>query len=45
MITFHPQRWTDKNFPWIKELIWQNIKNMVKYYINKKENNFLLLPC
>ena len=30
MITFHPQRWTDKRLPWLKEFIWQNVKNMGK---------------
>ena len=30
MITIHPQRWTDKPLPWIKELVWQNIKNVAK---------------
>lgn len=30
LITFHPQRWTDQPLPWIKELIWQNVKNQVK---------------
>ncbi len=30
MITIHPQRWTDKPFPWVKELVWQNLKNLVK---------------
>ncbi len=30
MITIHPQRWHDKPLPWIKELIWQNLKNVVK---------------
>lgn len=38
MFTFHPQRWTDKPLPWIQELIWQNIKNMVKYFLNKLRN-------
>jgi hypothetical protein len=34
MFTFHPQRWTDKPVPWLKELIFQNIKNQIKrYYI------------
>jgi len=34
MFTFHPQRWTDKTIPWIKELIGQNSKNWMKriYY-------------
>jgi hypothetical protein len=30
MITTHPQRWTDAWFPWVKELVWQNVKNVVK---------------
>ncbi|MCJ7448578.1 MAG: hypothetical protein MUO72_12890 [Bacteroidales bacterium] len=33
MITFHPQRWTDKPIPWLKELIWQNVKNEGKYFL------------
>ena len=33
MITFHPQRWTDKPLPWIKELVWQNMKNIIKYFV------------
>lgn len=35
MMTFHPQRWTDKAGPWVKELLWQNIKNSGKYFINR----------
>ena len=34
MFTFHPQRWTDKPFPWAKELLWQNTKNVAKYLLN-----------
>ncbi len=30
MITTHPQRWTDKSLPWVKELLWQRVKNLVK---------------
>ena len=30
MITTHPQRWTDKRIPWLKELLLQNAKNVVK---------------
>lgn len=30
MITFHPQRWHDEKLLWIKELIFQNLKNVVK---------------
>ncbi len=32
MITTHPQRWHDQYSPWIKELILQNIKNIIKKY-------------
>ena len=34
MLTVHPQRWTNKSLPWIKELIWQNVKNAAKRFIN-----------
>ncbi|MFY0631407.1 MAG: hypothetical protein JXR05_13560 [Flavobacteriaceae bacterium] len=30
MFTFHPQRWNDNRFKWGKELVMQNIKNIVK---------------
>lgn len=30
MLNFHPQRWNDAMFPWMKELILQNIKNQMK---------------
>ncbi|MFA7359818.1 MAG: hypothetical protein WC139_02155 [Candidatus Kapaibacterium sp.] len=30
MITVHPQRWTDDNVLWVNELVWQNVKNVVK---------------
>ncbi len=33
MMTFHPQRWTNKPFLWLKELVLQNIKNQVKRHI------------
>ncbi len=35
MLNFHPQRWNDQLFPWLKELIWQNVKNQVKRVIVK----------
>jgi hypothetical protein len=35
MITFHPQRWSNKVFPWMKELLVQTVKNSVKYFIVK----------
>ena len=30
MITTHPQRWTDRPLPWLKELLIQNAKNIIK---------------
>lgn len=35
MITTHPERWTDRPAPWVKELVWQNVKNMVKFFLVK----------
>lgn len=30
MITIHPQRWNNRFLPWMKELVFQNVKNIVK---------------
>lgn len=30
MITFHPQRWTNNPVLWLKELVLQNMKNVIK---------------
>jgi hypothetical protein len=35
MFTFHPQRWTNSPVLWTKELVWQNVKNVMKYFLNK----------
>lgn len=35
MMTTHPQRWTDCIFAWQKELILQNLKNLVKRIVVK----------
>jgi hypothetical protein len=35
MMAFHPQRWTDKPIPWMKELVWQNMKNAGKYALKQ----------
>jgi hypothetical protein len=35
MITTHPQRWTNRPVPWVKELVWQNVKNVGKYFLVK----------
>jgi len=36
MFTFHPQRWSNKPFEWLKELVLQNIKNTIKRLIVKE---------
>ena len=36
MITAHPQRWHDRPLPWMKELVWQNAKNVVKKVLGKR---------
>ncbi|MHB2149519.1 hypothetical protein ACX8XP_10715 [Calditrichota bacterium LG25] len=33
MFNFHPHRWFDFGILWLRELIFQNIKNVIKYYI------------
>ena len=35
MLNFHPQRWSDKLLPWIKEFVWQNVKNQGKHILIK----------
>ena len=30
MLTVHPQRWHDRAVPWVRELVWQRFKNVVK---------------
>jgi predicted glycosyltransferase len=37
MFTIHPQRWSNKPLPWIKELLAQNIKNIIKSTFVSKE--------
>jgi hypothetical protein len=37
MFTFHSQRWKDKYLAWLKELIFQNVKNVVKKYLYVKQ--------
>jgi len=35
-LTVHPQRWSKGIIPWLEELVSQNLKNSVKYFINKR---------
>jgi len=36
MINIHPHRWYDKFSPWLKELVWQNLKNIIKRELLKR---------
>jgi len=38
MINVHPQRWADDIAPWVKELVWQNFKNVIKKWMIKFRN-------
>ncbi len=35
MITVHSQRWHDRVLPWVKELVWQNVKNVAKSAVSR----------
>lgn len=37
MINLHPQRWNVKLYPWVKEFLSQNIKNIIKRFIYLKK--------
>ena len=39
MITVHPQRWNNFGIVWIKELLLQNLKNIVKRILIKRQND------
>ena len=30
MLNVHPQRWTDRPWPWVREMVGQNVKNVIK---------------
>jgi len=38
MFTIHPQRWSNNPAPWVKELVMQNVKNVVKKVIVSTNN-------
>lgn len=42
MINTHPQRWTNNMGLWVKELVWQGIKNQVKRLVIKKRVHAVL---
>ncbi len=35
MLTIHPQRWDGRPLPWMRELVWQNLKNTGKWVLNR----------
>jgi hypothetical protein len=35
MFTLHPERWKNNLIPWMRDIIWQNIKNQVKWVLIK----------
>ncbi len=37
LFTFHPQRWTNRPVPWLKEWAWQGVKNGVKRFVVRKK--------
>ena len=37
MQNIHPQRWTDSYAGWLKELLFQNFKNIIKGVINRNK--------
>ena len=39
MLTIHPQRWDNRPLPWIRELVWQNFKNIGKRLITRSMHN------
>jgi len=39
MFTIHPQRWDNRMLPWIRELVWQNVKNVGKRIITSKQSS------
>jgi hypothetical protein len=36
MFNVHPQRWHDSPWPWVRELVGQNVKNVGKRFIVKR---------
>ncbi len=38
MLNVHPQRWTGDYVPWVRELVGQNFKNIVKKWMIKFRN-------
>jgi hypothetical protein len=39
MFNIHPQRWNGLSVLWVKELVFQNVKNVFKYVLNRYKQN------
>ena len=39
-ILAHPERWSDSFGAWLKELMWQNVKNVGKVILVKRRGRF-----
>lgn len=39
MITTHPQRWTNNTIEWMRELLLQNVKNVIKFLIKRMKKS------
>jgi hypothetical protein len=37
IISTHPQRWDNNYFKWTQEFVYQNIKNIIKYFISSRK--------
>jgi hypothetical protein len=42
ILNTHPQRWTANFIPWAMELVWQNLKNLIKYLLilSRRQQNY-----
>jgi len=38
MLNVHPQRWTDRPLPWVKEFVGQNVKNVIKKWMIRMDS-------
>jgi hypothetical protein len=39
-ILAHPERWSDSFGAWLKELVWQNVKNVGKAILVKRSSSY-----
>jgi hypothetical protein len=39
MLNVHPQRWNEEFVPWVRELVWQNVKNVFKKMLVRRTDD------